>query len=114
MSTLSNAQLTLSFTGDAAFSLQVNATPNPTSPGSTQLTNMSTGFNIIAVPPGSTRVSIFKPAGNTVQMTLKGITGDTGLLLGLADFDSFSLPVGATTLGITCAAGINGVRFTWN
>jgi hypothetical protein len=114
MSTTSTAQLTLSFTGDVTLSLQANATANQTSPGTTLLVNLATGFNSIAIPPGSNRVTIEKPAGNTVQLTLKGITGDTGQQLGLVDFDSFSLPAGATTLGVTAASGLNGVRFIFN
>ena len=42
---------------------------------------LSSGANTIAVPSGATCVIVQPPLSNTVLITLKGITGDTGVAL---------------------------------
>lgn len=46
-----------------------------------QQTVLSNGFNTITVPSGARGVLIEFADGSTVTKTLKGITGDTGILL---------------------------------
>lgn len=46
-----------------------------------QVTTLSSGANTISVPSGSTSAIIVPPSGNTVGITLKGVTGDTGVAL---------------------------------
>lgn len=57
-----------------------NATGSPPS-----IYNLAATNNTISFPPGSTRALIVPPAGNTVQLTLKGAPADTGVPLGLTD-----------------------------
>lgn len=113
MSTLSNRQITVSFTGDVTFPLLANAAPNATSPGETQLISLALGANTIAVPPGSTGLTITKPASNATALTLKGVSGDTGIPLHLTDPDSISLNPGQSSIVLTAAAAVSGIRLTW-
>lgn len=46
-------------------------------------TSLAIGNNVINVPSGARTVMIQPPDGNTVQMTFKGIAGDTGILMDL-------------------------------
>lgn len=111
MATTSNAQITVSFAGDVTFSVISSAAPNPLSPGSTQLVNLASGVNNLAVPPGSTRLGIEKPGGNTTALNLVS-SGGPGL--GLTDPDSFSLAAGSTTFPLYAASALNGVRLIWS
>jgi hypothetical protein len=54
------------------------------------------------------------PAGNTTNITLKGVTGDTGIQLHDTDPSSISLDAATTSFCVTCAAQITGVRFYWS
>ena len=81
----SNVQVTVSGGGYQATSTgplyvdsQVNATGNP--PGSASL--VANTFQAVAIPATATAVTIVPPVGNTGTLTLKGVTGDTGLALG--------------------------------
>lgn len=114
MATSSSRSVSVSFTGDVqAAPPAFTAAANATSPGGLHMPYaLSSGFNSIAVPVGATGATITKPTGNTVALTLKGITGDTGILLSTTDPDSISLPVGATTIGLTAGSNVT-VWITW-
>lgn len=103
----------LGFTGDIA--VQSNtfaAASNAASPGEIDPYALASGFNSIAVPTGAVAVTIIPPAGNTVTLTLKGITGDTGVPLHLTDPTSVGLATGSTTIGITTSGTVT-VRLIW-
>lgn len=82
-------------------------------------TDLASGFNTITVPvvataTKATGVWIIPPAGNTQTMTLKGVTGDTGISMHLTGWQYLSLAAaGVTSFGITAGAAIPGVRFLW-
>lgn len=67
---------------------------------------LASGFNTITLPTGFTinGVDVIPPAGNTTSMTLKGVTGDTGIPIHLTAVTRLGLPSGATTFGITTGA----------
>lgn len=67
-------------------------------------------------PAGANGILIEPPAGNVVQLTLKGITGDTGIPLAgnQPALFWFFTPSSANTVGLTAASAISGpVTLSW-
>jgi len=71
---------------------------------------LASGFNTITVPqlPVPVGVVIIPPSTNTATVTLKGVTGDTGIRLHktkpyMLTFDSTAVPA---TFGLTVGASI--------
>jgi hypothetical protein len=65
--------------GQRAFSLTI---PGPLSNNeATTNIQLASGFNSVAVPAGATGVIIIPPTANAVALTLKGVTGDTGIAI---------------------------------
>jgi hypothetical protein len=72
---------------------------------------LASGANTITVPTNAAGCVIIPPSGNTQTLTLKGVTGDTGIALSKTNpfmlaFDStppasFVITAGALTTGIT-------------
>lgn len=80
-------------------------------PGSAALT---TGFNSIAVPATALGVTIVPPPSSTVALTLKGITGDTGVPIDPANSTRLKWTAGqVATLGITAGAAVT-VALVWS
>lgn len=107
----------ITLTGDVTGSEVINAASNATSPGSITLHSLSTGANTITVPTGGstpTAATIMPPAGNTQTLTLKGITGDTGIALHLTDPTTIALASSVTTFCLTAGASIVGLRIYWS
>lgn len=69
------------------------------------------GFSAVTIPTGATAVLIIPPTANTNTITLKGITGDTGValsktlptVLALAASSGFGLTTGGST----------AIQFVW-
>ncbi len=116
MSTNSQRTISIAFTGDVVLP-NIGATAvNASSPGTEQLISLANGDNTIAIPTTGAQASsltIIKPPGNTVALKLKGINGDTGILLHKTDPDSISLDPTLTTIVINAASICNGVRLVW-
>lgn len=75
---------------------------------------LSTGFQTIAIPATAVGVVIVPPPGNTVSMTLKGISGDTGTTLDPGLPTAYKFPIGLGAFGI--ALGVGGpitVQLIW-
>lgn len=103
----------LSFSGDITIpSNSFPAASNASSPGEVDPYALASGFNSVPVPTGAKAVTIIPPSGNTVTLTLKGITGDTGVGLHLTDPTSIGLATGVTTIGITTSGTVT-VRLIW-
>lgn len=60
-------------------------------------------FGAIAVPTGCTAMLIIPPAGNVGTITLKGVTGDTGIALSKVKPTVLALD-GAPAVGLLCSA----------
>jgi hypothetical protein len=77
--------------------------------------NLSSGFNSVPIPSQAIGVAIVFPDGNAVTVTLKGVTGDTGIPLNPNGLAILTLPTVSppTTIGLTAGGAINGVRFLW-
>lgn len=75
------------------------------------LTFSGASFISTPSPIGAFGVLIEPPAGNLIQLTLKGITGDTGIPLAsnLPTLIPFFNPAIANNVGLTSAGAISGV-----
>lgn len=118
MASSSNRSINLTFTGDHVASPVISAAANAASPAGIQApVTLASGANTITVPTGGTTptaVTIVKPAGNTVSLTLKGVTGDTGIALHKTDPDTISIDSTVTTFVLTAGAQIIGVTLIWS
>lgn len=110
--------ITAVFTGGASYSGDESTAGTATTASSTnsdapdfgaRLVNLSSGFNTITLPTGHTvyGVSIFPPSGNSTSLTLKGITGDTGIPLHVTKASHIALVTGATTFGLTAGSAMS-------
>lgn len=71
--------------------------------------NLVTGANTIAVPAAATVAVFIPPAGNTQTLTLKGVSGDTGVRLHKTFPTPIALDAGANANLIIAAGGtVNG------
>ena len=114
MSVAGNRVIGLEFSGDVVIpSMAYAAAENATSPGQIEIQDLSSGANTITPPSGAIALTIIPPAGNTVQLTLKGVTGDTGFPLHLTDPSSIALGTAFTTLCLTASATLTNLRFVW-
>lgn len=104
------------YSGDVVGTQAVAAADNTVSPGVVELKTLALGANTITAPTGGATakaVTIVPPAGNLVQLTLKGVTGDTGVLLHLTDPTSIALAPAQTTFVLNAGAICTGVRLIW-
>lgn len=69
-------------------------------------------FAAVSIPTGATGVVIIPPAGNAGNITIKGITGDTGILLGVLTKPYYQPLTASSSLGILCAAD-TVLEFNW-
>lgn len=117
MAVTSNRNIDVSLSGDETASFTSSAAVNVTSPGQMQVVTLASGANTITIPTGGstpTCCTILKPSGNTTSITLKGVTGDTGVRLHNTDPDSISVDISfQTTFVLTAGAQIVGVRLVW-
>jgi len=89
------------------------ATENSASPARQDYTNLSSGANTITAPSGGSAVTIIPPAGNTTSITLKGISGDTGVRIHNTDPTTIAYDSSLTSFVLTAGSTINGVRLIW-
>lgn len=81
--------------------------------------DLASGFNEINVPPSLTvhkagGVIIRPPDNNNAAITLKGVTGDTGVSLSLVGLQMLVFPVTPpANFGLTLATAKEGFRFYW-
>lgn len=115
MSTSSTRRIEIEYTGDVANHDSVVAATNTLSPATSELLNLASGANLIGPPPASPKaVTIVPPTGNVVTITLKGISGDTGILLHPTDPTTIALGSTTATFVITTSAILNGLRLIWS
>lgn len=117
MSVSSSRSQTITYSGDTTGTQTISAASNSASPGSVEIKTLSSGANTITVPTGGSTpsaVTILPPAGNTVTITLKGVTGDTGVALHLTDPTTIALATTVTTFCLTTSNTLTGIRFYWS
>jgi hypothetical protein len=118
MATTSTRSTVINFTGDVAAPEVVSAAANLVSPAQIELkTFTGAGANTVTAPTGGstpTAVTIIPPAGNVQTITLKGVTGDTGVALHLTDPTTIALAASVTTFVLTVGGTITGLRLVWS
>lgn len=118
MSITSSRTIQVQFSGDITEQVIQSALDNTVSPGMSVIQSLTLGANTITAPVVTgivvTGLTIVPPAGNTSLITLKGVTGDTGVPLHLTDPTSISLDTTFTSLVLNAAAAIVGVRLIWS
>lgn len=118
MATTSSRTVQVSFSGDTESSIIQSALDNEVSPGEMIIQTLASGANTITAPVISglvvTGLTIIPPTGNTNLITLKGITGDTGVKLHHTDPTSLALDSTFVSLVLNAAATIVGVRLIWS
>jgi hypothetical protein len=82
--------------------------------------NLASGANTITIPPvdatvqyKATALLLLPPAGNTTLITLKGVTGDTGVPLCKTGWSLITFDTTATTICLTAASALTGVKLFW-
>ena len=116
MSVTSQRIVTVEYSVDMLAANSFSAANNTASPGQMDLVTLAIGANTITPPAGgSTPVActIIPPTGNTSTITLKGLTGDTGVVLHKTDPTSIGLNSPTATFVLTASAQITGVRMVW-
>lgn len=116
MATSAARVTTITYTGDAVGVQSLPAATNAASAGTIEIKTLASGANTITPPLGGTSptsVTVVPPAGNVVTLTLKGVTGDTGVGLHLTDPFTVSLATPTTTFCLTTSGTLTGVRFYW-
>lgn len=112
MSITSDSRVINIFTGDLGMQSIQSALENANSPGSIQDISLALGANTITPPANSTGATIVFPAANTVLVTLKGVTGDTGIVLHPTDPTRIGL--NSTTAFVLTAATSVAIRIIWS
>lgn len=118
MAVLAQRVVTVTFSGDAAGTEVYTAAANPISPGAQDLVSLAMGANTVTVPVVAgvtvTCLTIIPPAGNTGVITLKGVTGDTGVVIHPTDPTSLGIGAAVVSLVLNASVAIAGVRLVWN
>lgn len=115
MSTSSEVTINTILAGDVNATLANAVALNEASPGMTEITNLASGANTITVPTGATvkGVILQPPSDNEETITLKGVTGDTGIALSLTGPSFLCFETAPSTFVLTCGDAIVGFRLTW-
>lgn len=116
MAVAANRSISVAYTGDVVYSQNFAAAENADSPGVSEVKTLASGANTITPPAGATpvAVTIIPPSGNTSTITLKGVTGDTGVVLHTTDPTTIALNSPTDTFVLTASAEIENVRLIWS
>lgn len=116
MAVTATRSIVVRFSGDVVAVNPFSAAQNADSPGDIDIVTLASGANTITPPAGDTTpvaVTIIPPEGNLETITLKGVTGDTGVVLHKTDPTSIALNSPTATFVLTASAQIAGVRLIW-
>ena len=117
MAVTSNRSVSIALTSGVTAGQTLTAAENTSSPGSVTVQDLASGFNTITVPVATgvtvVSVTIVPPAANSTSITLKGVTGDTGIRIHNTDPTTIAIHSTVTSIGLTAGAAISGVRFFW-
>lgn len=116
MATSAAFTATLEFTGSDTGKKTLSAATNTSSPAYDMFVTLASGANTITAPTAATatRCTIIPPSGNTVLLTLKGVTGDTGVPLHKTDPTSFGVDSTLVSFCLTAASSCAGVRIIFS
>lgn len=116
MSTISTRKIVISFVGDVNLNQSFPAAENDDSPADIDIVTLASGANTITVPSGGSTVkgvTIIPPELNDQSITLKGVTGDTGIVLSKVDPTSLGFETAPATFVLTAGGSIVGLRLIW-
>lgn len=117
MAITSSRKVVVSFAGDIIATYPAFADDNAAANGAISNLDLISGANTITLPAGTVRgATIVPPSGNTEVITLKGVTGDTGIPLHVTDptsisFDASTPPV---SFVLTVGGNITGLKIFWS
>ena len=106
----------IGLTGDVVAQYILQAASNAASPASVEIKTLASGLNTITLPTGGATVTsctIVPPSGNTTSITLKGVTGDTGVRIHNTDPTTITFHTTVTDFALTTGGIITGVRLYW-
>lgn len=113
MSITSTRTIQVGFSGAIGTEINQSALENAVSPANSFLADLGTGNNPITLPDlaglVTTGITIIPPPGNTVIITLKGASGDTGIPLHITDPSSFGVDPTLTEIILTVASDVESV-----
>lgn len=105
MSIQSQFNVQLIFTEDLLYSQQYSSLTSTTSPAQVITTTLVSGTTAIVIPAGAQGFGIIPPVANTTAfLTLKGVTGDTGVPLGTSNPSVFGIKTTTATTEIAIVA----------
>ena len=116
MATSATRSITIGFSGDRSGRQEFDAPVSAASPATDVLHTFPIGFSTLTPPTGGSTpkaLTIILPSANTATLTLKGITGDTGIVLSPTQHTSLGLNSPTAPIGFTASAEIAGVRLIW-
>lgn len=109
--------IAINLSGDVIGDNIYEAADNAVSPGSVTIHALTVGANTITVPSvtGFTvkGATILPPAANTQALTLKGIAGDTGVIISSTDPTSIGFETAPSSFVLTAGGTISGLRIVW-
>lgn len=117
MAVAATRSTTITYTGDVTGTETLSAASNAASPGSIEIKTLASGLNTITVPTGGATVvacTVVPPTGNTTSITLKGVTGDTGIRIHNTDPTTVAIDSSVLTFVLTTGGIITGVRLYWS
>lgn len=109
---ISNSRVINIFTGDFGVQSIASAAENNNSPGAIVDYTLTTGNNTIIPPPQSTGATILFPTGNSVLVTLKGVSGDTGIVL--HPTDPTRIAINTTAAFVLSAVSSVSMKIIWS
>lgn len=116
MAVTSTRVTAINFSGDLIFGISVAAASNALAPGDVDVLTLASGANTVTLPTGGSTpkaATIIPPIANTIALTLKGVTGDTGIALHLTDPTIVAFDTTVTSFVLTAAASLVGLRIVW-
>lgn len=117
MAVTSNRTTKVVMSGDLTFNYE-EVIQNSAAPGDVDIMTLSSGSNTITLPTGGTTIkaaTIVPPDANTATLTIKGVTGDTGVAISKTEPTTiaFDSPP-PTNFVITTSAIVTGLRIIWS
>lgn len=117
MSANATRQVTIVYSGDVSANNAPTAAPNASSPASITVHHLNAGDNTITVPTSAgitvKGATIVPPAGNAQAITLKGVGGDTGVILSKLDPTSLGFEAAPANFILNAGGAIEGLRIYW-
>lgn len=107
-----SSTVSVTVTGDGLNLTESDTNTNSASATAPTSATLANGFNTVSVPAGVIGVLIKPPPTSAIALTLKGITGDTGVPISPSTPTYLALPAGTGSFGVT-ANGVVTLLLAW-